>query len=468
MLDRLPQSLAFRLGALYALLFALGAAVVFAVLYFLLANALEKRERTAVEKWAEDYAAVYEQGGPAALRNKLNAAETSPEVSSLLIRIIGSGGDTTFARVPTDWIETQVERIPLPGAFGQMQVERVVQSIRIPRDAEKDFTVASRPLKDGRTLQVARSTDNRTVLLAPLRRTFIPVAAGALALAALGGGYLAWRVTRPLRQVSETARNIVATGDLKARVPEPRGRGELTELVRQLNTVLSKNASLINAQRETLDNLAHDLRTPLTRLRGTAELALQNQGDTTAAREALADCVEEAERIQRLLETMLDVSAAENGTLHLSRSAVDLRDVLTDAADLYQEVAEEKKITVFVDKPAAVVADVDPLRLGQAVANLLDNAIKYTPEGGKVCLTARPLGTGGEIEVSDSGPGVPVEERENIWRRLYRCDTSRTKRGLGLGLSLVKAIVEAHGGSVSVSDAPEGGARFTLHLPGAA
>jgi signal transduction histidine kinase len=369
--------------------------------------------------------------------------------------------------LPSDWVETQAERIPLPGTFGQMQVERVVQSIRIPKDAEKDFTVATRPLKDGRTIQVARSTDNRTVLLAPLRRTFIPVAAGALALAALGGGFLAWRVTRPLRQVTDTARAIVATGDLKARVPETGTSGELADLVRQFNTVLSKNASLINAQREALDNLAHDLRTPLTRLRGTAELALQNQGDTTAAREALADCVEESERIQRLLETMLDVSAAENGTLPLQRSSVDLHNIVIDTVDLYHEVAEEKKITVLIEAATNVAIDADPLRLGQAVANLLDNALKYTPEGGKVRIAARPLGTGGEIEVSDSGPGVPAAERENIWRRLYRGDASRSKRGLGLGLSLVKAIVEAHGGTVSVDNAPEGGARFTLRLPGA-
>ncbi|MFA5264083.1 MAG: HAMP domain-containing sensor histidine kinase [Opitutaceae bacterium] len=468
MLDRLPQSLAFRLGALYALLFAVGAAAVFAVLYLFLADALEKRERTAVEKWSADYAAVYEQGGPAAVRAKLNAAETSPEVSSLFIRIIGAGGDTTFYRMPSDWIETQAERIPLPGAFGQMQVERVVQSIRIPRNAEKDFTIASRPLPDGRTLQVARSTDNRTVLLAPLRRTFLSVATGALALAALGGGFLAWRVTLPLRQVTETARTIVATGDLKARVPESGTSGELADLVRQFNTVLSKNASLINAQRETLDNLAHDLRTPLTRLRGTAELALQSQGDTTAAREALADCIEEAERIQRLLETLLDVSAAENGTLPLRRSPVDLRQILADAAGLYHEVAEEKRITVLVDASTPASIEVDSLRLGQAVANLLDNAIKYTPEGGRVRLAARLSAAGGEIEVSDSGPGVPAAERENIWRRLYRGDSSRSKRGLGLGLSLVKAIVEAHGGSVSVDDAPDGGARFTLRLPGQA
>jgi signal transduction histidine kinase len=300
-----------------------------------------------------------------------------------------------------------------------------------------------------------------------LRRVFLSVGTGALALAALIGGGLAWRATRPLRQVTDTARRIVATGDLQARVPAPAGGGELGDLVRQFNTVLVQNAALIGAQRETLDNLAHDLRTPLARLRGTADLALQNQTDSAAAREALADCLEESERVLRLLETLLDVSAAETGALPLRRERLDLGAVLTDAVGLYREVAEEKNITLHIEKPAPVFVDGDALRLGQAVANLLDNALKYTPAGGRVRLAAWPEPGFGLIEVSDTGPGVPPAEREKIWRRLYRGDASRSQRGLGLGLSLVKAIVEAHHGTVAVDEADGGGARFTVRLPAA-
>jgi signal transduction histidine kinase len=465
MLDRMHRSLALRLALVYGGLFAVGAAAVFAVLYWLLAQALETRDRAAVEQRLQEFADLYENAGPAAIRSRLAAEQNTPEVSSLLVRIIGAGGDTVFARVPNGWIEQQAQGILVPDGWGGWE-HQVVRTVRVPRDAEKDFTVASRQLSDGRLLQVARSTDNRTVLLAPLRRSFLLVGGGALLLAAGAGSVLAWRVTRPIRLVNETARKIIATGDLAARVPSPPGGGgELDELVHQLNALLAHNASLIGAMRETLDNLAHDLRTPLARLRGTADLALQPNVDPASAREALADCVEESERVLRLLETMLDVSAAETGTLPLRRESVDLRAMVADAADLYREVAEDKTIALEIDSPSAVMIDGDPLRLGQAIANLVDNALKYTPAGGRVRLVTRSDVNDAVLEVNDTGPGVPVDEREKIWRRLYRGDASRSQRGLGLGLSLVKAIVEAHHGTITVDDAPGGGSRFTLRIP---
>jgi len=467
MLERIRHSLALRLGVLYALLFALGAAAVFTLLYWALADALKARALAEVEGKAQEFARIYQEGGPAALRARIADESGSPEFSSLFVRIVGGDGETTFARVPSDWVQTQAQQIIVPDGWGGWQAQEV-RAVQIPRDAEKDFTVANRPLGDGELLQVARSTDNRAVLLAPLLRNFFTIGAGATLVAALAGGLLVWRVTRPIRQVNETTRRIVATGDLTARVPVPAGGGELADLVSQLNTVLTKNAALIGAMRETLDNLAHDLRTPLARLRGTADMALQSRGDPAAVREALADCMEESERVLRLLETLLDVSAAETGVLPLSRAPLDLRSVLASAASLYREVAEEKRIRVEIEAGDAVVVEADILRLGQAVANLLDNALKYTPSGGTVRLSARREGSHGVIGVGDSGPGVPAAERPKIWRRLYRGDASRSQRGFGLGLSVVKAIVEAHQGEVAVDDAPGGGALFTIRLPLAA
>ena len=459
---RLGRSLALRLGLWHAGLFGIGAAVVFAVVYFLLARALDARDREALEVRAAEYADAFETGGVTAVRALLEREREQPHVRSLLVRIVGPGGDVTFAKVPDNWIDEDTQ-VLVPDGWGTLQARRV-QTVRVPRDEQRDLAVVSRGLPGGALLQVARSTDNRTVLLAPLRRTMWLAGTAAVLLSAGGGAWLAWRAIKPVREVAATAHRIVATGDLSARVEGTQRDDEVGELVRQFNTLLERNGSLLRAMREALDNVAHDLRTPLTRLRAGAEMALQQTDNPAGAREALADCIEETDRIQRLLETLLDISAAENGVLKLDRENVDVEALLRSVADLYLLAAEEKSIVLEVAAGDGVKVRADPTRLRQVLANLVDNAVKYTPASGKVWLAGATRDSRVVITVRDTGPGVPAEEREKIWQRLYRGDHSRSQRGLGLGLSVVKALVEAHGGRVAVADHPEGGAVFTVEL----
>ena len=463
MLEGARQSLAVRLAALYALVFAAGATALFGILYYVLARSLEARDRAAVEQRAESYAQAYEQGGAFALRSRLSA-DPSPDARSLFVRLLGPDGSTVFASVPSDWVDPQVERHLVPDGWGGWNTQDI-HSVRIPRDAARDLAVASRVLPDGRLIQVARSGDSRAVLLAPLRRDFAGVGAVALLLSLSAGTFLAWRATRPLRLVAATARRIIDEDDFSARIPNATGSGELAVLARQLNTLLDKNSGHVRVLRETLDNLAHDMRTPLTRLRGTAELSLRDGGNPADARSALASCIDETDHVLHLLEVLLDVSAAEAGALALRRERVDMRALVNRAADLYREVAEQKNINLAVELPGPAELEADPVRISQALSNLVDNALKYTPDGGRVTIAAAKEVGAVTVTVSDTGPGVPAGERDAIWRRLYRGDASRSQRGLGLGLTLVRAVAEAHGGSATVGDAPGGGARFQFRLP---
>jgi signal transduction histidine kinase len=464
--ERFRRSLALRLSLGFALLFTLGFSAIFALLYWRLGQELEARDTDSLRLRLQQYAEILRIDGATGLEQRLREDSQSPSVKSLFIQLTGPGGVQVIpAKVPADWIEKDIQSAVVPSALGSLNVQHTVYTFRVPRDDQQDLVIVQLELPNGQKLQVGRSTDNRAVLLAPLRHTFIWVG-GAVVLVGFGVGlFAARRATRPLGSVVETARRIIARGDFGARVPVPKRDDEVAELVRHFNTVLDQNAGLVRAMREALDNVAHDLRTPLTSLRGSAELALQQAGGSSASREALAGCVEQADEVLRLLRALMEISEAEAGMLRLDKTACDLGDVARSAGGLYTEVAEAKRQRLGIETSGPVPVSVDATRLRQAVANLIDNALKYTPEGGTIDVRAAADQGRAVIEVRDTGPGVPPAEQARIWERLYRGDASRSQHGLGLGLSLVRAIVEAHGGTVGMRNVDRGGAVFTVTLP---
>lgn len=254
----------------------------------------------------------------------------------------------------------------------------------------------------------------------------------------------------------------------KAALPDGNlNNSDLTDIYTLLEQTFSQNRQLIVEIQSSLDNVAHDLRTPMTRLRAVAEYALQSdKNDPELYRSALSDCLEESERVLSMLKIMMSVAEAESGTMRLNPEKTNLVATLNDVISLYQYVAEEEQITV---SSSATREDIfilaDQTRISQVLANLLDNAIKYGHEGGTVTISAEAQETEAVVRFCDDGMGISENETLRIWDRLYRGDRSRSKQGLGLGLNYVKAVVEAHGGQATVTSKIKEGSCFEVRLP---
>ncbi|MGQ9647807.1 MAG: sensor histidine kinase [Thermodesulfobacteriota bacterium] len=376
-----------------------------------------------------------------------------------LVRVANEKNKTLFINFPYQSIEfdlTGPEKIILQDG-GQWILLRA-------KAGRSVFEIATSELLDGNVLQVGKSNKDRERILGHFREIFGLLIFLLVVLSFGGGALLAIRALRPIRHLIETVRSIGA-GKLESRVPSPHTGDELDELVRLFNGMLEKIESLIRGMRASLDNVAHDLRTPMARLRTGAEQALGSGQNIDVYREALADCVDESDHILKMLNTLMDISEAETGAMKLDLQVVDLTTIVEEAVEVYHYIAEEKNITIETNVPKNLLLKVDASRIRQVIGNLLDNAIKYTPARGKIDLKAHTDGKHTILTVTDSGVGITPEDLPKIWDRLFRGDQSRSRRGLGLGLSLVKAVVEAHGGRVEAKSSIDTGSTFTVYLP---
>ncbi len=343
--------------------------------------------------------------------------------------------------------------------------------LRIPLQRDGAMTEARLlrvDLGQGHRMLVGRDVAEKLRLRGLLSEGIAWAATASAAFAVLGGWMLRRALERRLSPVYRTAA-AVGAGDLAPRVPLSERDDEFDKLGTTMNAMLDRIAQLMEGVRGVSDAIAHDLRTPITRARAKLEDALVTAHDEDALRAAVEQGIADLDGIVRVFQAVLRIAEVEAGGRRAAFAATDLVPMMTDMAELYGAAAEAREQRLEVKLPSSLPLVGDRDLLGQAVANLLDNALKFTPDGGTVALSARAEAGGVEITVADDGPGIPDADRQRAGERFFRADAARTTPGSGLGLSLVRAVAALHGGLVALGETHPGAARpglkVTLRLP---
>ena len=456
--EQVRHAFALRLGVWYAVLFIVSAALLSVFTYALLARALANQDHDVLESTLARYSVEYQRAGLPALRSLIDADAGEGRHERLLIRVVNDQTEVVYFTTPPGW-----SNFPLATLDQAASQRSAWTTLTNPAD-QTVLEIGTANLSNGVVVQVGRTSLVRDQVLQNFRERSLEVFLIIGLIAIIGGVLLTSAGLSPLRALDATLRSILRTGRFDARVETRGTRDPLDVLGSLVNEMLARIQTLVGGMRGALDNVAHDLRTPLTRFRNVAEAALVKE-DPVAMREALAKALDEANRVNATLTALMDISEAESGTMTLTRERLRLAEVVDEALSLYADEADDKGIALQVAIDPAIELQADRTRLRQILANLIENAIKYTDSGGRIDVEAAQQGDFVTTTIRDTGIGISSEHLPLVWDRLYRVEASRSARGLGLGLSLVKAVVEAHGGRVGVTSSVGKGSTFTVTLP---
>jgi signal transduction histidine kinase len=439
-LRRLVRTHAFRLASLYFGVFAVSVLGVLLFVYWMSADFIERQTQATLDAEIAGLAEQYAQRGLSGLVQIVAARSAGDRGDGMLYLVTDADGHPLAGNI-TGWPEgTPVA--PGPVAF---KVQMKVQGETLKRPAQGALIV----IPDGYRLLVARDINDAALYRERIKMTLMWSGLVALVVGLIGGTVMSRNLLRRVEQVNRTAERVMG-GNLSDRVPLRGSRDEFDQLAANLNNMLEQIERLMAGMREVSDNIAHDLRTPLARLRARLELSLIDSPEDGAQTEAVRDAIDEADRLLATFNALLSIAEAESGARRSAAEPLDLAQTVCAAADLYEPVAEEKGCALKLDVEPGIMIRGDRHLLSQAVANLLDNALKYG--GGEVLLSAHQQDGRAALEVSDTGPGIPEAEREAVFDRFVRLEPSRSTPGNGLGLSLVRAVARLHNATVALED----------------
>jgi signal transduction histidine kinase len=445
----------FKIALTFTLFTTIVSVILFSSLSFLLTNFLKAEEYKQLKFRLAAMALQYNNGGISGITNKIDPTDMLYQGKPYFIRIQREDLNLDFR--PTSW---KAFDFNLLNNLQHGEITKLSAS-----GISFGLDVVSFRTYDGILLQTGLSDQYRTELVRILNKVFFILLAPLLIISLGFGLYYSSKTLKPIEDLTETIKGIIKTGKKRDSIVYSE-QNELSQLSTLFNTLFDKNEKLILGMKETLDNISHDIRTPLTRIRGVTEYALTTW-DSDEEKEVLSDIIEDIDVVIKILNTLLDITAAENGVLKMNIVNFNLKNLLEKTLDLFGFIAEDKGITLnFSYKLQTDMVTGDEVRIRQAISNLLDNGVKYSNINGIIYVQVYSINANfWTVEVTDSGIGISEDEIEYIFRRMYRSTKSRHEPGLGLGLSMVKAIIDSHGGTISVKSTPGKGTTFKINLP---
>ncbi|MBS0472380.1 MAG: HAMP domain-containing histidine kinase [Proteobacteria bacterium] len=449
---RVFRTQAYRIVFVYVAVFAVSVAALLAFTYWNTKRALDSQTDQVIEGEIAELNAQYLQLG---LRGLADLIATRSSHGGPGLYLLANSFQQRIVGNLDSWPRT----LEHPGNFVEFDYKRRTENqIETRRARGRVF-----PLAGGFYLLIAQDVHER-YLTERLFTTTLPWTVGlVLVLGLAGGGLMARNMLRRLDQINRTSAEIIG-GDLTRRVPIGPSHDEFDALAENLNTMLDRIERLMKGVREVADSVAHDLRTPLNRLRNRLETTLRHIGPGSEQAGEIEAAVAETDQLITTFNALLLIAEADAGVARGKMSMIDLAPVVEDVAELYEPLAEEKGVTLKLSPAGSTVIEGNRSLISQALANLVDNAIKYTPQGGRVTVTALETPDGAELRVADSGQGIPEAERARVVERFVRLDASRSAPGTGLGLSLVAAVARLHDARLVLED-NKPGLRAVMRFP---
>jgi heavy metal sensor kinase len=447
----------------YAGIFLVTSSVAFLFFYLLITTVIRERTDQDLMEEVRALTAIRKSRGVEAAKRQAYLAAQAAGERKIFFRFLYPTGIAFSSSNMTYWRDIGVKRNALDQLLKDTQP--VFDTIKSP-DRRHRIRVLYAMFGPSVILQTGQSMENYTRFIEAFRKIFITTMAILFLLAAVVGWFMARRALAGVETVTQTARRI-SNGNLQERVPVKKREDEIDQLALTFNRMLDRIQTLVNGIKEMSDNIAHDLKSPITRIRGMSEVTLTTGASLNDYENMAAGTIEECDRLLDMINTMLVISRTEAGVSSLEKKEFDISRLLRDACDLFRSTAEDKGITLTCQANEKIGIDGDMRLIQRMIANLLDNAINFTPSDGRVDVSIHADGKQGvNITISDTGIGIAPGDLPHIFKRFYRCDPSRSQAGTGLGLSFARTVARAHGGDISVRSTPDHGSTFMVTLPG--